>query len=70
LVSYHNTTQRHNPEDLDLKRHRHESFRSSIDLNELLINAVYVSLRGVSHETGFEVDYNGQSKGEVVSVLN
>jgi hypothetical protein len=24
LVSYHNTTWRHNPEDLDLKRHRRE----------------------------------------------
>jgi len=26
-VYYHNTTQRHNPEDLDLKHHRRESFR-------------------------------------------
>jgi len=24
-VSYHNTTRRHNPEDLDLKQHRRES---------------------------------------------
>jgi hypothetical protein len=27
LVSYHNTTQRHNPEDLDLKHHRLESLK-------------------------------------------
>jgi hypothetical protein len=25
LVSYHNTTQHHNPEDLDAKQHCHES---------------------------------------------
>jgi len=25
LVSYHNTTQRHNSEDFDLKHHRHNS---------------------------------------------
>jgi hypothetical protein len=24
LVSYHNTSRRHNPEDHDLKHHRHE----------------------------------------------
>jgi len=28
LAPYHNTTQRHNPEDLDLKHHRRESFKS------------------------------------------
>jgi hypothetical protein len=27
-VSYHNTTRRHNPEDLDLKHHRRKSFES------------------------------------------
>jgi len=27
LVSYHNTTRRHNPEDLDLKHDRHESLK-------------------------------------------
>jgi hypothetical protein len=26
-VSYHNTTRRHNPEDLDLKHHRRESLK-------------------------------------------
>jgi hypothetical protein len=28
LVSYHNTTQRHNPEDLDLNLHRRESLKT------------------------------------------
>jgi hypothetical protein len=27
LVSYHNTTRQHNPEDLDLKYYRRESFK-------------------------------------------
>jgi len=27
LISYHDTTLRHNPEDLDLKRHRRESLK-------------------------------------------
>jgi hypothetical protein len=34
LVSYHNTTQRHNPEDLDLKHHGRESFKT---LNNYLL---------------------------------
>jgi len=29
MVSYHNTTRRHNPEDLDLKHHRRESLKNS-----------------------------------------
>jgi hypothetical protein len=29
FVSYHSTTRRHNPEDLDLKRHRRESLKTS-----------------------------------------
>jgi hypothetical protein len=28
LVPYYNTTRRHNPEDLDLKRHRRESLKT------------------------------------------
>jgi hypothetical protein len=28
LVSYHNTTRRHSPEDLDLKHHRRESLKT------------------------------------------
>jgi hypothetical protein len=28
MVSYHNTTRRHNPEDLDLKHHRRETLIS------------------------------------------
>jgi hypothetical protein len=28
LVSYHNTTQHHNPEDLNLKHHHHESLKT------------------------------------------
>jgi len=28
LVSYHNTTRRHNPEELDLKYHRRESLKT------------------------------------------
>jgi hypothetical protein len=30
LVSYHNTTRRHNPEDLDLKHHRREILKARI----------------------------------------
>jgi len=30
LVSYHNTTLSHNPEDLDLKHHRRESLKTRI----------------------------------------
>jgi hypothetical protein len=30
LVSYHITTRRHNPEDLDLKHHRRESLKTRI----------------------------------------
>jgi hypothetical protein len=30
LVSYHNTTRRHNPEDLDLNLRRHENLKSGI----------------------------------------
>jgi hypothetical protein len=28
LVSYHNTTRRHNPEDINLKHHRRESLKT------------------------------------------
>jgi len=28
MVSCHNTTRRHNPEDLDLKNHRRENFKT------------------------------------------
>jgi hypothetical protein len=30
MVSYHNTTQRHNPDDLDLNLHRGENLKSRI----------------------------------------
>jgi hypothetical protein len=30
FVSYHNTTRRHNPEDVDLKHHRRESLETRI----------------------------------------
>jgi len=30
LLSYHKNTRRHNPEDLDLKHHRRESFKTRI----------------------------------------
>jgi len=30
VVSYHNTIRRHNPEDLDLKHHRHENLKARI----------------------------------------
>jgi hypothetical protein len=29
LVSYSNTTRRHNPEDLDLKHHHRENFKTN-----------------------------------------
>jgi hypothetical protein len=32
LVSYHNTTRDHNPEDIDLKHHRHETSNLTSDL--------------------------------------
>jgi hypothetical protein len=31
LVSYHNTTRRYNPEDLDLKHHRREKLKSHLE---------------------------------------
>jgi hypothetical protein len=34
-VSYHNTTRRHNPEDLELTLHRRENFKSCILRNVL-----------------------------------
>jgi hypothetical protein len=33
LVSYRNTTRRHNPEDLDLKHHRSESLKTRKEIN-------------------------------------
>jgi hypothetical protein len=33
LVSYHNTTRHHNPEDLDFKHHRRENLRTLIKAN-------------------------------------
>jgi len=30
MVSYHNTTRRHNPDDLDLNLHRRENLKSRI----------------------------------------
>jgi hypothetical protein len=35
LVSYHNTTRRHSPEDLDLKLHRRENLKSRIKNSSL-----------------------------------
>jgi len=35
LVSYHNTSRRHNPEDLELKRHCRESLKTRIDWGRL-----------------------------------
>jgi hypothetical protein len=32
LVSYHNTTRLHNPEDLDFNIHRSESLKSLMDI--------------------------------------
>jgi hypothetical protein len=40
-VSYHNTTQRHNPEDRDLKHHRHESFKTRSRYAGLCANNEY-----------------------------
>jgi hypothetical protein len=48
LVTYHNTTQRHNTEDLDLKHHRRESLKTSIcnifilNSDEQLGNSIHV----------------------------
>jgi len=35
FVPYHNTTRRHNPEDLDLKQHRNESDKTHVVVTEL-----------------------------------
>jgi len=35
LVSYHNTTRRYNPEDLDLKHHRRESLKTRTYIHSL-----------------------------------
>jgi hypothetical protein len=32
LVTYHNTTRRHNPEDLDLNHHRRENLKTCVSL--------------------------------------
>jgi hypothetical protein len=37
LVSYHNTTRRHNPEDLDLNLHRRENFKYRINFGALIL---------------------------------
>jgi hypothetical protein len=44
LVSYHNTTRRHNPEDLDLKYHRCKSqnSHSNVLILQKVINFVIV----------------------------
>jgi hypothetical protein len=36
LVSYHNTIRHHNPKDLNLNIHRHESFKSRIKVEEYM----------------------------------
>jgi len=40
-VSYHNTTRRHNPEDLVLKHHRRENHKSRFQKSpSLLVNPI------------------------------
>jgi hypothetical protein len=36
LVSYHNTTRRHDPEDVDLEHHRRESFKTRIGKDKFI----------------------------------
>jgi hypothetical protein len=47
LVSYHNTTRRHNPEDLDLKHHRLERLKTLIHIcllhNDLVLMCTFFS---------------------------
>jgi hypothetical protein len=63
LVTYHNTTQRHNPEDLDLNFHRCESFKShnlqiQISGDSALLWNIYLTSK-------FEIyDHNVQPLGE------
>jgi len=45
LVSYYNTTQRHNPEDLDFNLHRNEN----LDLNHRRETSNLSSLRNFTH---------------------
>jgi hypothetical protein len=45
LVSYHNTTRRHNPEDLDLNRHRRKNLKTHIKLLVLLCDVVQKKVR-------------------------
>jgi hypothetical protein len=33
MIPYHNATQRHNPEDLDLKHHRREILKISFNIS-------------------------------------
>jgi hypothetical protein len=47
LVSYHYTTRRHNPEDLDSNLHRHEKLKPRI--NELLSFGIYLQIFTTGH---------------------
>jgi len=38
LASYHNTTRRHNPDDLDLSLHRRENLKSRMQLVQVIWN--------------------------------
>jgi hypothetical protein len=47
MVSYHNPTRRHNPEDLDLKHHRLERDKIRIRIVKFLLSALKRSNSGV-----------------------
>jgi hypothetical protein len=40
VISYHNTTRRHKPEDFDLKYHRRESLKTRVMLKSTSVNCV------------------------------
>jgi hypothetical protein len=45
LVSYHNTTRRHNPDDLELNPHRRETLKSRIYDSDLWVWTGFIWLR-------------------------
>jgi hypothetical protein len=51
LVSYHNTTQRHNIEDLDLKHRRRESFKTRNNSSAFIVKpkSILVTHRVICH---------------------
>jgi len=51
LVSYHTTTQRLNPEDLDMNHHRRENLKARIKIGKSK-RSLHAGRDGWEHQTG------------------